>query len=285
MRVLLLLACLASAPVLAQHAGHEGHDSHEAHEGQAGASAAANVPAPPSPSDHAADAVHDPSVMAAAREQLYAEGGGMRSGTFAIELAELRSDSDGSSWRLEGQGWYGGDDNRVLLRFDGASDDSDRLEHARIEGLYWRAIAPWWNLVAGLRWDPRPEPSRSFLAVGATGLAPYGIELATTAYLSDEGEVEARIEAHRNLQLTRRWVLESRVTLDLSLSDVPERHIGEGIPNLEIGLRLRWEHNRRFVPYLGAEWQASFGDTAQYVAARGEDPRRLRFVAGLSAWL
>lgn len=279
MRALLLMACLAGAPALAQHEGHE------AHEGHAATPATGSIAPPAAPQDHAADALHDPAAMAAARKLLYVESGGLRTGALVLELAELRLDDAGSSWRLEGEGWYGGDVNRLLLRFDGATDVSDRVEHARIEGLYSRAVAPYWNLVAGLRGDPRPQPSRGFLALGIAGLTPYGIELQATAYVSDEGEIEARMEAHRALQLTQRWVLEPRLTVDLSLDDVPERHIGEGVPNLEIGLRLRWEHSRRLVPYFGAEWQASFGDTARYVSAAGHDPRVLRFVAGVSAWL
>lgn len=279
MRGWVVAACLACAPAFAQHEGHEGHAEH------APAPAAGTAKAPAPPHDHAADAVYDLAAMAAAREQLYRESGGLRAGALVLELAELRLDGEGSSWRLEGQGWYGGDVHRLLLRFDGATDADDRLDHARIEGLYSRAIAAYWNLLAGLRGDPRPEPSRGFLALGIEGLTPYGIGLAATAYVSDEGEVEARVEAHRGFRLTQRWVLESRLTLDLSLDDIPERHIGEGVPNLEIGLRLRWEHSRRLVPYFGAEWQASFGDTARQVSAAGHDPRVLRFVAGVSAWL
>jgi copper resistance protein B len=276
MRCLLpVLACLAPALSFAQHEGHAGHEGREA-PGQAAA------PAPPV--DHAADAIHDPVAMADARRQLVVEGGGMRAGALVLELAELRFD-DGTSWRVEGAAWTGGDVNRLLLRFDGESDTSSRLEHARVEALYWRAISDWWNLVAGVRFDPQPDPSRGFMALGIEGLAPYGIETRATAYVSDEGEVEARVEAHVGLRLTQMLVLEPRLTLDLSLDDVAERQLGKGISNLELGLRLRWEQYRRFVPYLGLEWQGSFGDTARYVSATGEDPRVFRLVAGAGAWL
>jgi copper resistance protein B len=275
---LLLIVCIAGAPAFAQHEGHEGH-------AQAVAPTDAQVAAPASPAEHAADAFHDPVAMAAARAQLLEEGGGMRTGALVLDLAEVRFDDDGTSWRLEGTGWIGGDVHRLQLRFDGETDTGNRLEHVRIEGLYWRAISTWWNLLAGARFDPRPEPSRGFLALGVEGLAPYGIEVRATGYLSDEGEMEARLEAHGGLQLTPRLVLQPRITLDLSLDDVPERQMGRGIPNLELGLRLRWEQSRRFVPYLGLEWQGSFGDTARYVSATGEDPRVFRLVAGASAWL
>jgi copper resistance protein B len=213
----------------------------------------------------------------------------VNAGALALQLAELRFD-DAATWRVQGRGWYGGDVHRAVLRLDGVVDDAGyfdhaRLDHARIEALYSRAIAPYWNLVAGLRADPQPSPSRSFLAVGMEGLAPYDIDIEATAYLSSKGETQARIEARSAWQLTQRWVLEPRLTLDLSFNEVPEHDLGRGISNLEAGLRLRWEHWRRLVPYAGVEWQGSFGATARHVVARGNDPRTLRFVVGVSAWL
>jgi copper resistance protein B len=278
MRGCALVLLAVTVPGLAQQVDHSAHADHQEHAGQTGEAAA-----PAAPADHAADAVYGAGSMAAARELLYAEAGGMRTGALVLELAELRLDG-GTSWRVEGSGWYGGDRNRLLLRLDGEVEDG-RVDEARLEVLYSRHVAAYWNLVAGVRGDPRPDPSRGFAALGVAGLAPYGIEMRATAYVSDEGEVEARIEADGGLQLTQRWVLEPRLTLDLSMDDVPERQLGQGVPKLELGLRLRWEHKRRFVPYFGAEWQGSFGNTARYVVDAGDDPRVLRFVAGISAWL
>jgi copper resistance protein B len=258
-----------------EHAGHGGDASHDGDAGQ-------QTQAPPAPTDHAADALYDPAVMAAARQALYAENA-MRTGALALQLAELRLNGD-TSWRVQGRGWYG-DENRAVLRLDAVVDDKDRLDDARIEALYSHAIAPYWNLVAGLRADPQPSPSRGFVALGIEGLAPYRIAVEATAYLSNHAEAQARIEAHTAWQLTQRFALEPRVTMDLLLDEMPEQRMGRGIANLELGLRLRWEHWRRFAPYAGVEWQGSFGDTARYVAARGDDPRTLRFVVGVSAWL
>lgn len=44
---------------------------------------------------------------------------------------------------------------------------------------------------------------------------------------------------------------------------------------LELGLRMRWEYNRRLVPYVGAEWLGSFGDTARFISDAGHEPRVL----------
>jgi copper resistance protein B len=278
---LLLALMWAALPAMAQqvdHSAHTGAGAQADHDSDVGQQTAP----PPTPTDHAADALYDPAAMAAARQALYAENA-MRTGALALQLAELRLNGD-ASWRVQGRGWYG-DENRAVLRLDAVVDENDRLDDARIEALYSHAIAPYWNLVAGLRADPRPSPSRGFVALGIDGLAPYGIAVEATAYLSNHAEAQARIEAHTAWQLTQRFVLEPRVTMDLLLDEMPEQRMGRGIANLELGLRLRWEHWHRFAPYAGVEWQGSFGDTARYVVAQGDDPRTLRFVVGVSAWL
>jgi len=246
------MAALCLAPLHAQEADHSGHAS-------PGSSARSS--APQAPSDHAADAVYDPQEMQRARDALALETGGLRYGKVMFNLAEARFDS-GTSWRLEGEAWYGSDRNRALLRFDGELEDGS-LEHARIEALYSRAISTWWNLVAGVRYDPRPEPDRALLALGIEGLAPYGVHLSATGYAADEGDLRLRVEAYSDLRITQRLVMQPRGEIELAEDT-----------RIELGLRLRYEWRRELAPYLGLEWQdgSAFSDDA------------LRVVAGVRAW-
>ena len=50
------------------------------------------------------------------------------------------------------------------------------------------------------------------------------------------------------------------------------------------GLRLRYEFRKEFAPYVGIEWSRAFGDTADYIEARGGETDDTRFVVGLKAW-
>jgi len=50
------------------------------------------------------------------------------------------------------------------------------------------------------------------------------------------------------------------------------------------GLRLRYEIKREFAPYIGVEYAAKFGDTADYAEIAGEDTGQTRWVAGLRFW-
>ncbi|MDX2274468.1 MAG: copper resistance protein B, partial [Hyphomonadaceae bacterium] len=56
------------------------------------------------------------------------------------------------------------------------------------------------------------------------------------------------------------------------------------LTNAELGVRLRYEIRREFAPYVGIEWSSSFGDTRDYVEARGEDAEDTRLVLGIRAW-
>jgi copper resistance protein B len=63
-----------------------------------------------------------------------------------------------------------------------------------------------------------------------------------------------------------------------------ENDIGHGLADLSLGLRLRYEIHRQFAPYLGVEWEGSFGETANLQRAGGEPVRDTRLVAGVRLW-
>ena len=46
--------------------------------------------------------------------------------------------------------------------------------------------------------------------------------------------------------------------------DIPEMELGEGLSNLTLGLRLRYEFVRELAPYIGVEWSRNFGNTDDY---------------------
>ena len=61
--------------------------------------------------------------------------------------------------------------------------------------------------------------------------------------------------------------------VELTTQDIPERGIGAGISKIEPGIRLRFEFEREFAPYIGIEYEAKVGDTADIAraASRGSD--------------
>lgn len=118
--------------------------------------------APPVPTDHAAEAFYAPAVMARARAAMLKESGGMTFSQLMIDRLEYRAQKGGDGYHWEGEGWIGGDINRLAIKSEGEGDVGGRLESAELQALYSRAIDPWWNVVAGVRQDFRPQPQRTY---------------------------------------------------------------------------------------------------------------------------
>ena len=61
--------------------------------------------------------------------------------------------------------------------------------------MWSHAIDPWFDLQAGVRYD---SPDTRGPVLGVQGLAPYWIEVDAAAFLSDQGDLTARIEAEHD---------------------------------------------------------------------------------------
>lgn len=266
-----------------RHAGHgaPSADPHAAHK------ADSPIPAggpPPVPTDHAADAFHDPAVMARAREAMIRESGGMTWSKVMLDRLEYRAGKSADGYAWEGEAWIGGDINRFAFKSEGEGEVGGRLEQAEAQALYRRAIGPWFNLEAGVRHDFRPGPQRSYAVVGVDGLAPYWFEVGASAFLSDKGDAHLRLEGSYDQRITQRLILQPAAEVNIAAQDVPELGIGSGISDIELGLRLRYEIAREFAPYIGVHWERKLGDGADYARAAGEPLSRTSFVVGLRAW-
>ena len=312
---------MQTAPAADPHAGHNmalaadphaGHDErgaqaatdpHAGHDMSGMATGAPNIPTSVDAADgrmvetpppaaaraapaHAADLLFDPAVMAASRKQLLAENGDVRTTAVLIDTLEagFGDGEEGYSWNA--QGWSGGDINRFWWKTEGEGALDGKLHEAEVQALYSRAVAPFWDVQAGVRQDFRPDgDDTTHLTVGVQGVAPYWFEMSAAAFLSTEGDLTARAEAEYDQRITQKWILQPAIEVAMSASDIPELEIGAGLTSVTAGLRLRYEIRKEFAPYVGVEWTRSLGDTADYVKARGLDPDAVRFVVGLKAWL
>ncbi|WP_159017255.1 copper resistance protein B [Cognatiluteimonas profundi] len=187
----------------------------------------------------------------------------------------------GLQW--DGRAWIGTDMNRVWLRSEGARI-AGRTESADLEILFGHSVAPWWDVVAGVRHDFKPGASQDFAAIGIQGMAPYKFEVDATAYMGQGGQTAARVDVEYETLLTNRLVLQPRIEVNLFGQDDPRRGNGSGLSTAEVGLRLRYEFTRRLAPYIGLTRERAFGPTAGFRRASGEDSNDTRFVAGLRLW-
>jgi copper resistance protein B len=303
-----------AAPAQDPHSGHDmsampgmgspaaaGQDPHAGHDmsampgiasdgSQAGAKVGTdlppgNKPAPAPPGDHLADRFWGADAMANSRENdLRRKHGGMTNYQVLFNLAEYQARKGSDGYRWDGEAFIGGDINRLWLKSEGEGGFGKSLESAEVQALYSHALDPYWNLQAGIRYDFKPNPSRTYATIGIEGLAPYQFEVEGALFLSDKGDVLARAEGYYDQRITNYFVLQPRVEANFAAQDVRETGIGSGLTDLEAGLRLRYEGRREFAPYIGVSWERQFGDTARFSRARGDDTGGFSFVAGVRTW-
>ena len=224
-----------------------------------------------------ADAYYDPAEMQAARDALRHSHGAAINWMVLGERLEYDID-DESVLVWEGQGWVGGDINKVWFKTEGEAEDGG-VEDFELQALYSRAIASFWDVQVGLRQDFEPA-SRNWGVVGVQGLAPYWFELDAALFVSEEGDVATRIEAEYDLRLTQRLILQPRLELNAALTRDDTAGVGSGLTTSQFGLRLRYEFRREFAPYLGFAWSRAHGDTRQLA----DRPDRNSVLLGLRFW-
>jgi len=120
--------------------------------------------------------------------------------------------------------------------------------------------------------------------VGVQGIAPYWFEVDANLFVGEDGLTNLRIEAEYELMLTQKLVLAPNLETNLYGKDDDKRGIGNGLTDIEAGLRLRYEIRREIAPYIGVHWEKLYGDTADIAQANGEKTEQGIIVAGLRVW-
>ena len=182
-----------------------------------------------------------------------------------LDRLEVRDASTATPLVWDVKAWVGQDKNRLYLRSDGEITSGN--DAATAEAFWARPVSRWWNLALGVREDFGSGDSRTWLAVGVMGLAPYRFNVQATAYLGDAGRTALRVETEYDMLLTNRLILQPRLELDAYAKDDPSRNIDSGI-SMDLGLRLRYEIRREIAPYAGVTW----------------DTHELQALAGLRIW-
>lgn len=182
------------------------------------------------------------------------------------------------------QGWYGGDRDRLWMKSEGEGEQGHSPEDAELQLLFGRMFAPFWDWQVGVRHDFRPRPDRSHLVLGVQGVVPYEFELDSALFVSDEGDVTARLEAEYDLRITQRLILQPRFELNAALSEDRAIGLDSGINKTELGLRLRYEIRRELAPYVGISREQLHGGTADLARDEREPTSVTSLVLGFRAW-
>lgn len=205
-----------------------------------------------------------------------------------LDQLEYAPSGIGNPVRYDGMGWIGGDYNRLWLFAEGEHLTAEGEGEAEVQALYGRLVAPFWDALVGVRLDTRyregDNQTRGLLTVGLEGLAPYWFEVSPMLFVSQDGDVSARLTTEYELLFTQRLILQPRMELNAALQKVPEFGVGSGLNDVELGTRLRYEIRREFAPYVGINWTRRVGSTADLARAAGEDASNFSVVAGVRMW-
>lgn len=221
--------------------------------------------------------------MRASRRELQRMHGDFPLFWFQVDRAEVQIHDGVDSYLWDIQGYYGGPVRRFWFKSEGEGEFGNRVDDAELQGLYSRAIAPFFDVQAGIRHDVA-GPDTTYAVLGIQGLAPYMFELDTALFLSQRGDLTARIEAELDQRITQRLIVQPRAEFNLAAQDVPLLGIGAGLDSAEIGVRLRYEIIREFAPYIGVEQRWRVGHAATLARAAGKAPALTSFLVGVRLW-
>lgn len=186
------------------------------------------------------------------------------------------------------QGWIGKDYHKFWVKAEGEAMTVEKEGEMEFQGLYSRAIGPYFDAQAGIRYDITYDRagnrSRGFAVLGLQGLAPYFFEVDGALFISENGDVSAGFEAEYDLLFTQRLIGQPRFETNIAIQEVEEWSVGSGFNNVKLGFRLRYEIRREFAPYIGISWNRKLGDTAEFTRIDGGEASVFGLVGGVRMW-
>ncbi len=196
-------------------------------------------------------------------QTLEAAGGDdpLRTMLIVDKLEVLNNNEKSKEW--EGSFYVGYDLDKLYLYSQGAAT-SDGLEYSQNDLVYSRAIAPYWDIQAGIAYDKNDNTSKSWGEIAIAGLAPYYFETRAALLFNGDGNVGLRLDAEYEALITQKLILTPSLEADFYSKDDPALRLGSGLSAIEAGLRLRYEIVREFAPYIGVTWEKTFGNTYDY---------------------
>ncbi|MEQ1635289.1 MAG: copper resistance protein B [Methylococcales bacterium] len=195
---------------------------------------------------------------------------------FKAERLEYEGNENLHLFKWDIQHWIGNDEHKLWIKTEGDySADQDIFGRADLQLLYSRNISTFWDFQVGAR--RAFEPERTYDAViGFQGLAPYFIDVEGAMFITSNGNVLGRLNLGYEILFTQRLILQPRIELNLAAADIQNRGVKAGVTEFEAGVRLRYEIEREFAPYIGFD----------YVDEQSlrEHRQSLRFVVGMRFW-
>lgn len=185
---------------------------------------------------------------------------------------ELRDSDEGNIFVYEVDAWLGYDLEKLWIKASGESVEGD-IESQTLDILYNKAVSAYWDLQMGVRLNNKPSPSDTFIGVGFMGIAPYQIEMDVNAFVNEDGLVHFSLSAEYEYMFSQKVELVPEIEMSFYSDDDVARGIESGLADVEIGLRLSYQIEREFAPYIGINFEAP--DAKNF---------ETQFLVGVKAW-
>lgn len=197
------------------------------------------------------------------------EHGGAVYHAFRLETGVGGTDDGAGLADWDFDGWIGTDENKLWLKSEGERENGV-THQAEFWAMYSRNIGTFWDAQIGIRHDTQPD-SLTYGVIGFEGLAPYFFETEAHLFVSEDGDVSARIRQENEFLITQKLITQPYVEANLFAQDVPELEVGAGLSSAELGLQTRYEFTRAFAPYIDVKYERKFGETSSIAKSNGED--------------
>jgi copper resistance protein B len=205
------------------------------------------------------------------------------------EILEYRPRGSESDYRWDMDGWYGGDHNGVWVKSEGQSDTAFKAgRHVDMQLLYDRFIREYRHFQFGVRGEAQTfmgeEVARAHGVIGFHELVPERYEVESALFISQHGDISARLQISQEVRLAPRVILQGRFETNAAIQKVEKFTTGSGLNNVEFGLRLAYQIRSHIAPYVGVSFDHSFFGTSKLVRQSGGEPSQIRFVVGARLW-
>jgi len=204
---------------------------------------------------------------------------------YGVQLEELeyrRGDENEKLIAWNGDAFFGSDEIKLRWLSEGEYDRNGKVfENLENRLVLQKPISNFFDAKVGVRLNTPEGSGRWYGVLGVAGLAPQWFEVDADFFVSENGDMSARLDVEYELLLTNRLILTPSVDFNVAFSDDQEVGIGSGINNVGAGLRLSYDLvDRTISPYAGIVYERKFGETADLAREDGEDIEGWRFVIG-----
>lgn len=190
-----------------------------------------------------------------------------------FEQFEYRGSPDSNILAWDGDFFVGTDEWKLVWQTEAEyAIEPDEFETLENQVLVRRMVTDFFDVKAGVRYDTPAGKNRLYGILGLQGLSKQFIEVDADLFVSETGDVSARLDLDYEILITNRITLTPTAEINVAFSDDEDIGIGSGLVSTEFGLRLGYDLiDRAITPYIGVYYERDHYETADFTRDEGGD--------------